>query len=99
MKRRQFLTGAATAATLAVMAKPTAASSAAEGQATEVKDSGLKLLFMDKKDIFNTWGQLHFGATRMKKIADHEKPQPGTTADFTVRCCLRKNDGSYTVYE
>ena len=98
MKRRQFLVGAATAANLAAIGKPVAFSSPTESQAAAVKDSHLKVLFMDKKDVFNTWGQLRFGATRMTKFADHEKPQPDTTADFTVRCCIRQKDGSYIVY-
>src|SRR5215467_1669431 len=98
MKRRQFLVGAATGANLAMIGKRVAFSSPAEVQAAAVKDSHLKVLFMDKKDIFNTWGQLRFGATRMVKLADHGKPQPDTTADFTVRCCIRQKDGSYIVY-
>ena len=98
MKRRQFLAGAATGANLAMLGKPVAFGSPAQSQAAGVKNSRLKVLFMDKKDIFNTWGQLRFGATRMTKIADHEKPQPDTTADFTVRCCIRQSDGSYIVY-
>src|SRR4051812_13017409 len=97
MKRRQFLAGAASGATLAMIGKPglgqVAVSPASDGQTAGNKDARLKLLFMDKKDIFNTWGQVRFGATRMRKIADHEKPEPGTTADFTVRCCLRQSDG------
>ena len=36
----------------------------------------MKLLFMDKKDIFNTWGQIRFGATSLEKIADTEHPVP-----------------------
>ena len=52
---------------------------------------------MDSKDIYNTWGQLRFGATAIEKIADRE-PEPSTTSDFTVRCCLSQDDGSYIVY-
>ena len=58
----------------------------------------MKLLFMDNKDIYNTWGQIRFGATTLEKIADYDKPQPDTTGDFTVRCCLPRPDGTYTVY-
>src|SRR5688500_14060810 len=97
MKRRQFLGRSAAGATLALMGKRAAVSSAAESQAADVKGFRLTLLFMDKNGIFNTWGQLRSGATRMKKIAEHAKPQPRMTADFTVRCCLRQSDGSYAV--
>ena len=82
----------------------------------------MKLLFMDRKDIFNTWGQIRFGATSLEKIADTEHPDPPSTAqsnrsfsrhitgdlpdnqefwsdnDFTVRCCLPRDDGGWTVY-
>ncbi len=58
----------------------------------------MKLLFMDRKDIFNTWGKIQFGATPLEKIANHENPDPTLTDEFTVRCCLRRIDGSYTVY-
>ena len=47
------------------MGKPAEVSLAAKSQAADVKDSRLKLPFMNKKDIFNTWGQLRFGATRI----------------------------------
>ena len=52
----------------------------------------MKLLFMDKKDIHNIWGQLQFGITPMQKIADCENP------GFRVALCRTLSDGSYDVF-
>ena len=79
MKRREFLTRSTTAAALAVSAK--AAESGARGEAAtsapapQIDAQGsdsrrLKLLFMDRRDIHNTWGTLHFGATRVQRLGD-----------------------------
>ena len=52
----------------------------------------MRLLFMDKKDIHNTWGDVRFGATPLRKVADCESP------GFHVALCLPLADGSYDVF-
>ena len=51
----------------------------------------MKLLFIDKTDIHNVWGQVKFGVTPLKRVADCENP------GFSVGCCTRLDDGSYDV--
>ena len=57
----------------------------------------MKLLFMDREDVFNTWGQLRFRAAVLEQVAELE-PDPAVSPDFTVRCCVPQVDGSYVVY-
>jgi hypothetical protein len=52
----------------------------------------LKLLFSDARDITNTWGKLHFGATPMQKIRDCQNP------GFSIAYCLPLKDGEWGVY-
>ena len=52
----------------------------------------MRLLFMDKKDIHNTWGDVRFGATPLRKVADCESP------GFHVALCLPLADGAYDVF-
>ena len=57
----------------------------------------MKLLFMDREDVFNTWGHVRFRAAVLERVAELE-PDPAVSPDFTVRCCVRQDDGSYVVY-
>ncbi len=52
----------------------------------------MKLLFMDKKDVHNTWGHVSFGATPLRKLADCDHP------GFHVALCLPLADGAYDVF-
>src|SRR5258706_2197358 len=47
---------------------------------------------MDRRDIHNTWGQLRFKATPVRRLGD--APQ----REFTVKYCQRRQDGSYDVW-
>ena len=67
MKRREFL--ARSAAVLGTPAGLAAQSHTAEGSPGGVSRA-LKFLFMDSKDIHNTWGHLHFSAAKFRRIAD-----------------------------
>ena len=58
----------------------------------------MKLLFMDGGDVFNAWGQLRFGATTLQRIGTPKVAREDLTPDFTVRCCIPDNDGTYLVY-
>ena len=89
MKRREFLSRAAAGAAFAA-ASPAAQSPA--GAHTETKDSRLKLLFMDRRDVQNTWGLLRFGSTAFTRIGD--PPQK----EFIVKYCHRLPDGTYDVW-
>ena len=57
----------------------------------------MKLLFMDREDVFNTWGHVRFRPAVLERVAELE-PDPAVSPDFTVRCCVRQDDGSYVVY-
>src|SRR5579872_3382165 len=100
MKRREFLKRSTTAAAFAMgtnAAEPAAHGAAVSpagprGARAEGTESGrVKLLFMDQKDIHNTWGTIRFGATPLRRISDGQK-------DFIVKLCLRRPDGSYDVW-
>lgn len=58
----------------------------------------MKLLFMDRRDVFNTWGEIRFGSTALERIAETDNRDPAYTGDFTVRCCVPHPDGSWSVY-
>jgi hypothetical protein len=80
MKRRDFLAAAGLAAALDLPAPAEA------GHPERVK-----FLFMDERDIYNSWGRIGFRANPLKKIAANAPP-------FTVKYCLRKPEGSYDVW-
>ena len=97
MRRRQFLAGVTAGASLALIGTQAVSSlsaQAANGGSKNVqsKDGPLKLLFMDRQDTHNTWGQLRFMATPLSRIADPPQNQ------FTVKYCQRRQDGSYNVW-
>ncbi len=98
MKRRAFLsraTGAAWAASnlTADDAGPSNAPAQLPANPSgQTEDDRLKLLFMDRADVWRSWGQLRYGATPFQRIGD--PPQKA----FIVKYCLRGADGSYDVW-
>jgi hypothetical protein len=58
----------------------------------ERRTTTMKLLFMDRRDVHNRWGDVRFGATPLRKIADCESP------GFHVALCLPLADGSYDIF-
>jgi hypothetical protein len=90
MKRRSFLAGATIGGAFAAAQSALPQSSAPARQ--YAGDGRLKLLFMDRQDVWNTWGQIRFGATPTERIAD--PPQK----EFIVKCCLQREGGGYDVW-
>lgn len=66
-----------------------AASAAADAPATV---EAFKLLFSDQRDVTNTWGKIHFGATALQKLQACENP------GFEVIHSIPQSDGSCLVY-
>jgi hypothetical protein len=90
INRRTFLTGAAGGAAFAAGQSARPQSSAANPQSAG--DARMKLLFMDRQDVWNTWGQIRFGATPIERIGD--PPQK----EFIVKCCLSRNGVGFDVW-
>ena len=52
----------------------------------------VKLLFSTPRDVTESWGKLHFGATPMERFRSCESP------GFSLACCLPGKDGAWEVY-
>jgi len=95
MNRREFFSRAVAGTAWAVrgsaFGRPTA-QAGASGREPRKKDSPLKLLFADRRDIHNTKGQLRFGATPLRRLGN----PPAT--EFIVKYCRPRGDGAYDVW-
>jgi hypothetical protein len=95
MKRREFFNQAAAGAVLALggstSARPAEQAASGDGGAGR-NGQPSKFLFADQRDVFNTWGQLHFGATPLRRIGDT------AAIGFTVKYCRLGQDGVYDVW-
>ena len=52
----------------------------------------MKLLFSDERDIRDSWGKLHFGATPLTPMGKAEDP------GFIISCCVPRDDANWEIY-
>jgi hypothetical protein len=95
MKRRAFLTHATAGAAWAASSNAVSPAGTAQisgNGASQPTDDRLKLLFMDRLDVWRTWGHLDFAASPFGRLGD--PPQK----DFIVKYSLKRSDGSFDVW-